>query len=381
MKLAFALPLVVISVIMVGLTFDYANAAIGANTALILEGAGFAVTESDIKTSQIDFAISTSDVSSGKTNIIVEDGFITLEDQDFVAISITGQSLRDGKYLRLSGNAEDSFGEQTSFRVFGRLIEETDQGFVYSFTGKLVQAAETYKLVYTSKIGGLGALPTVTPSQIEDLDEESILPAGQEPTPGTFVDPSTLTTRPQDPNRLDQTKKTTGAERFPDSQPTGTDIDGSKAYEIQIMPGFANRGFGTNYIESSDKAGSEFKDVQGQQAFRARYFSYDRVSIQPGDTLIFINQDSSPHTIQSGKEIYGKRASLDATINPIDKYEPDGRVTTGEIAPGEAGSITFTEAGFYRLYDPNAQWANLIVYNFPDVEGSQVIRMGFKCCN
>ena len=382
MKLVYVLPLVVFSIFMVGYTFEHANAAIGSNTALILEASGFAVSENSIQTSQIDFAISTGDVASGKANIVVEDGFITLEDQDFIAMGISGQSLRDGKYLRLSGDAMDSFGEQTSFRVFGRLIEETDQGFVYSFTGKLVQGDQIYKLVYTSKIGGLGALPSAIPTTGIDttIDEESFLPAGQEASSGT-VDPSRLTTRPQDPNRLDQQRLTTGAERFPDSQPTGVDTGAGKVYEIQIMPGSANRGFDTNYVEGKAAAGGDFKSVQGQQQFRARYFSFDRVSISPGDTLVFINADSAPHTIKSGNEIYGKRASLTATVNPVDKYVPDGRVDTGEIPPGETGSITFTEAGFYRLYDPNAQWMNMIVYNFPDVAGSEVIRMGFNCCN
>ena len=108
MKLVYALPLVVFSIFMVGYTFEHANAAIGSNTALILEGSGFAVSENSIQTSQIDFAISTGDVASGKANIVVEDGFITLEDQDFIAMGISGQSLRDGKYLRLSGDAVDS---------------------------------------------------------------------------------------------------------------------------------------------------------------------------------------------------------------------------------------------------------------------------------
>ena len=86
MKLAYALPLVVFSIFMAGYTFEHANAAIGANTALILEGSGFAVSESTIQTSQIDFAISTSEVSSGKTNIVVEDGFITLDNQHIRSI-------------------------------------------------------------------------------------------------------------------------------------------------------------------------------------------------------------------------------------------------------------------------------------------------------
>ena len=45
---------------------------------------------------------------------------------------------------------------------------------------------------------------------------------------------------------------------------------------------------------------------------------------------------------------------------------PDGRISTGDIAPGESVNITFDDAGFYRLYDPDYPWMKIVAYVFPN---------------
>ena len=61
----------------IGFSVNYVDAEADANNAYVLEGSGFAVTESTIKTSQIDLALTTGDISNGRGGISIEDGFVT----------------------------------------------------------------------------------------------------------------------------------------------------------------------------------------------------------------------------------------------------------------------------------------------------------------
>ena len=65
------------------------------------------------------------------------------------------------------------------------------------------------------------------------------------------------------------------------------------------------------------------------------------------------------HSILSGKENYNSRN---------DPFTADGRISTGEILPGSSVEIKFTDAGFYRLYDPDYTWMKIIAYVFPNSE-------------
>lgn len=89
-----------------------------------------------------------------------------------------------------------------------------------------------------------------------------------------------------------------------------------------------------------------------------KYFSRDRISIEPG-TIIIVNKDTVPHSILSGRENYGDR---------YNQFTADGRISTGKILPGQSITITFDKAGFYRLYDPDYQWMKIIAYVFPKTD-------------
>ena len=90
-------------------------------------------------------------------------------------------------------------------------------------------------------------------------------------------------------------------------------------------------------------------------AIHLRFFSQDRISIEPGASITIVNDDLTSHSILSGKE------NSDRYI----QYTADGRISTGEILPGESATITFDDAGFYRLYDPDYQWMGIVAYVFP----------------
>ena len=116
---------------------------------------------------------------------------------------------------------------------------------------------------------------------------------------------------------------------------------------IKILKGASLQGGSDNYIGLT---------TSGSDSTRLGYFSKDRISVEPGSTITLTNNDIVSHSILSGKENYGDRN------NPFD---PDGRISTGNIAPGDSINITFDDAGFYRLYDPDFPWMKIVAYVFP----------------
>ncbi|MEK0348920.1 MAG: hypothetical protein QQN50_03910, partial [Nitrosopumilus sp.] len=64
------------------------------------------------------------------------------------------------------------------------------------------------------------------------------------------------------------------------------------------------------------------------------------------------------HSVISGKE------NRDRYV----QFTPDGRISTGDIAPGESVDITFDDMGFYRLYDPDYTWMKIVAYVFPNTD-------------
>ena len=113
-------------------------------------------------------------------------------------------------------------------------------------------------------------------------------------------------------------------------------------------------------LKDSSTQGIGHNQVPGQQSSNPltfRFFSQDRISVEPGTTITIINDDVVSHKIISGKENYGDRH------NP---FTPDGRISTETFASGESIEITFDDAGFYRLYSQDYPWMKIVAYVFPD---------------
>ena len=179
---------------------------------------------------------------------------------------------------------------------FGRLVENSIEGSIYTFTGRLTQGSESNKIIYTTKISTLtGALPS-TPS-------------------------ATTSTQEQENEII-----------------------------IHILKGSSNP--------------REFSYFQKEGVSSQRFYSIDRASILPGNTLTFINDDTVSHSVSSGKRNTESHAGI---------YTADGRITSGDIQPGKSWSLTIDEIGFYALFDEDYPWMTIDVVVFPDIE-SDVIR-------
>jgi len=338
MGIVVVIPLVIIGVITLGLTFDVANAELNTNNAFILEGSGFAVTEESIKTSEIDFAISTGTQQGSTIRMLIEDGFVTLNDNEFLVTDLTASGLREGKYIRVSGIGEDSFGEEASIRLFGRLVENSAEGSIYGFTGSLTHDGIKHKVIYTTSLTGLTNISLTT--ETEDIEESEIL--------------------------------------------------------VHIIRGSSNPALASSYIEALDVR-REAITGRGSTGFLANYFDPDRVSIEPGTSITFFNGDDVAHRIVSGtglgsnSRIQGELAICETPAEKLPEgfsqkgpegfsqkgtgcaFTFDGRIDSGIIEPGESWTGSFDEAGFYRIIDPGYPWMSIVVYSFPDT-GSDVIR-------
>ncbi len=287
------LGLAALLVISSGFFINNTFAEVNENSAYLIEGSGFAVTEKIIRLSEIDIGLSSHQQSGSSIDFLIEDGFITLDNEDFVISEIEGKFLREGRYIRINGNVESSQGFDTTISFFGRLVEESQNASVYGFTGRINTPDNSYKIIYTAKLSQLTKIVETTESTTEEI----------------------LT--------------------------------------IRILPGSSTQGIASSYIPSG-----EVRDPRIDVG-RLGYYSQDRITLEPGTSVIFVNEDTVSHSIVSGKENYGDR------YNP---FTPDGRITTEDIAPGDSLTITFEEMGFYRLYDPTYPWMEIIVYSFSDVD-------------
>jgi len=294
-------------VVLSGFAFIDSFAIISPNSAFTLEGSGYAVTKDTIKTSEIDLALSTQKQTGSSVKSSIEDGFITLDDKNFLVTKLEVTTLHEGKYIRINGSVENDTGDKASIKFFGRLIEESKNASIYGFTGKITVDDKDYKIIYTAKLSEL--------SKIKVISTES---------------------------------KT------------------DKKLVIHIAKGSSTQGIGT-YIDLAGVKQKASEIQSSTDSLRFRYFSQDRISIEPGTTITIVNDDVVSHRIFSGKENYGDR---------YNQFTADGRISTDKILPGESINITLDEAGFYRLYDPDYQWMKIVAYVFPNIKDNVILGQG-----
>ena len=228
-----------------GFFINNAFANVNENSAFLLEGSGFAVTEESIKVSEIDIGLTSHTQSGSSIGFLIEDGFITLDEQDFVISELEGKFLREGNYIRINGNIEGIAGLDTTISFFGRLVEESKDAAIYGFTGRITTFEDSFKIIYTAKLSQLTKI-------IETADinlEEEIL-------------------------------------------------------SIRILPDSSTQGIASSYIESGKTRDPRLGDTS---PLSLGYFSLDRITIEPGTTITLVNNDDVSHSIISGKENYGDR--------------------------------------------------------------------------
>lgn len=274
--------LVIISGIILVSSLPIANSELQSNGQYLLQGNGFTVTEKFIENSELDLQFSTGSLLGGRMKVTMEDGVISFSDNDYLVDRWIGTVLLEGRFLRLSGDASSVDGEKISLQLLGRLVENSEEGSVYGFTGKLTKDNVPMKVIYTTTVVGSGNfLEEITPTQEKPIEQKII--------------------------------------------------------QISILPG-------------SSKAGN------------INYYSMPTVEITPGTTVVWTNDDSVPHRITSGV----------ASFSHGKPFKPDGKIDSGDIAPGQTFTVTINETGITRFFDINYSWMDGVIISLPDVESKSI---------
>ncbi|HUU47302.1 MAG TPA: hypothetical protein VMW55_00815 [Nitrosopumilaceae archaeon] len=237
--------LLALLVISSGFFINDAFANVNENSAFLLEGSGFAVTEESIKVSEIDIGLTSHQQSGSSIDFLIEDGFITLDNEDLVISELEGKFLREGSYIRINGNIESNKGIDTTISFFGRLVEESKDAAIYGFTGRITTLNDSYKIIYTAKLSQLTKVVETTDVSFEE-----------------------------------------------------------EMLSIRILPGSSTQGIASSYIDSAETRYPILGNISPE---RFSYFSMDRITIEPGTTITLVNEDDVSHSIISGKENYGDR--------------------------------------------------------------------------
>jgi len=162
---------------------------------------------------------------------------------------------------------------------------------------------------------------------------------------------------------------------------------------IHILPGASKQGIASDYIELGEIR-RQTEAITGSSSLHSGYFFPNRISIEPGTTVTFVNDDSVTHQIVSGTGLgqFSRLSQGAFTIceSPTEElpegfshtrtgadcsFNFDGRIDTGTLAPDESWTAILDDAGFYRIIDPNYPWMNMVIYTFPDT-GSEVLQKG-----
>lgn len=110
---------------------------------------------------------------------------------------------------------------------------------------------------------------------------------------------------------------------------------------------------------ASDPQSQTYKTQTNDHRFN--FLSQDRITILPGGTITFVNEDDVPHTLVSGIANYKQHNVY---------FAPDGKISSGVIAPGKSWSVTYDKKGFFRLFDEKYQYidATIFVYDTSKIQ-------------
>ncbi|HLC09759.1 MAG TPA: hypothetical protein VJJ01_01425 [Nitrosopumilaceae archaeon] len=275
MKLGIIL-LIAISGVLLASSLQQANSELLSNGKYILQGSGFATTEESIDDSTLDLQFSTGKLANSRMKVTLEDGLISFLNDDYVASGgWAGTVLGNGKFISLSGDAENAKGDKISLSILARLVQNSKDASVYSVTGKITKDSDLTKLIYSAKVIGSSSIIKETPTQQEVPKEKTV--------------------------------------------------------QISIL-------------EGSSKPDN------------IRYYSVATVQITPGTTVIWKNDDTTSHRILSGV----------ASFSHGKTFKPDGKIDSGDIAPGQTFSVTIKEIGITRFFDTTYSWMDGVIVSFPE---------------
>ena len=153
----------------------------------LIQASGYLTGKDIIYDSTLGLQLGTSAWAGSNLLATLDNGVVDISD-DSCLNSGTWQTtiLRYGKYLVITGDAQDLSGNTIHLNLFGRLIDSNQDGSVYSLTGKIT-GTETLKVIFSAKVTPIGAFTTQPPP--------TTTPSGGPTTPSSTQQPSQTQTK------------------------------------------------------------------------------------------------------------------------------------------------------------------------------------------
>jgi len=403
MKLGLIL-LISITGILLSISLPHAYSELISNNKYLLQATGFVAGTQDIQNSEIDLQFSTGGSNNGNMPVTLENGLVTISGNGYLNSGIWQASvLHDGRFLVVTGDAQNSNGDTIHLNLFGRLVENSQTGSVYWFSGKITSTTESLKVAYsariTSTIVSTITPPTQTPtSQTPPTQNQnqgntiqvSIVPGSSNPFNQNYFSPSSIQVTPGTtivwknndsvPHRIQSgtaTQTTTNSK--PSFTPDGK-IDSSVIAPGQTFQFIVNNVgaitfydpsylWMTGVITSTIQTPTQVKTAQISILYGAstmktgQTVSPPSIQITPGTTIVWTNNDSVPHTLLSGilsTITQGQKGSANPTQN-APSFQPDEQIKSGVILPGQTFQYTMSRIGTITFYDPSYTWINGVI--------------------
>ena len=148
------LALVILGILAFGIgSIKHANSELVADQTYQLHALGFYTDTKSIGNSNLDLKFSLTKDSENKKTLIIKEGLANLSGQNYTLLgNWKATLLNDDRVSIVSGDAQNSEGKSITIRISGKLVENNDEGSVYSFIGKIDRDGQSMKTVYVAKI-------------------------------------------------------------------------------------------------------------------------------------------------------------------------------------------------------------------------------------
>ena len=406
-----------------GLVFHSAYADFSPNDKYLIQALGYLSGKQTISDSSIALQLTIGSMNGSTIQSTLDNGLVTIADVQYLNSGIWQTSiLRGGKYFVIQGDAEDQSGNVIHLNLFGRIIDNNQDGYVYSITGKII-GSETLKVSYSAKLKAVSAIitkptvipPTTQPQQPSSSNQVgiSIVYGASNISNQVHFTPSNIqvalgttiiwTNNDSVPHRIVSgiAKALNANQSTPIFAVDGkidsgliapgqtfkfivTQFDTSQSLDLSVakrynIPPDQTVGditfFDPSYpfmvgviaplVQPIAQKTVQMNIVQGaSDPNNLQFLSPSSLQITPGTVVMWTNNDSVPHRIMSGQistTTEGLGGGGPGTTKNIPHFTSDGKIDSGIIAPGQHYQVAISNTGSTQFFDPSFTWINGII--------------------
>ncbi|MBI1828836.1 MAG: hypothetical protein HY222_05190 [Thaumarchaeota archaeon] len=393
--------LISITGILLTISLPHAYSQLVSDNKYLLQATGFVVGTQTIQSSEIDLQFSTGTLNNGNTPVTLENGLVSISGNNYLNSGTwTTTLLRNGQFIVVTGDAQNSIGDTIHVNIFGRLVQTSQEGSVYYFTGKITGTTEPFQVAYSAKIASTISSvtpptqtpPTQTPTSQNQGNtvQVSIASGSSSPYNQNYFSPSSIQVTPSTtivwtnndsiPHQIESgvisTSTTNAKASFtPDGRINSGVIAPGKTFQYTVNNVGTITFYDPSYLWMSGAITSKLEIttqvktaqisiLKGASTMKSgQVLSPPSIQVTPGTTIVWTNNDSVPHTLLSGilsVTTQGQRGYANPTpVAP--SFQPDGQINSGTILPGQTFQFTIIRTGTITFYDPSYSWINGVI--------------------